>query len=765
MVKKAAVISRLREKMAVDDVLSSGTEPFTIASRIVREFGERLVKHPEVAVLELVKNSYDADATRCTVEHSYPSRISISDDGHGMTLEEFLAGWMRIGTSAKNLHAESRRFERKVSGEKGIGRFAVSYLGRFLTLTTVADDPLRKCRTILTAHFDWPAFDRNADLGTIKVPYELRRAAPKMAIGTTLVATDLRPSTEYIDFRSVQTASLGLLSPYQALLRKLKDDEQLDLPDAPASDQADSDPGFDLIINTQGDDGQRDVAADILKNFVFRCVVGVDRNRLKLRLYRRGEARPFIKVDDRYTSEAGRVYADLRFFPGRKGTFSEMPVDGRLARTWVKEHAGVAVFDRNFRVLPYGTQGDDWLSLAADNVRNERNPKSSVAMRHFPMDPETRQSTQLNYMLRLPYPYQLVGAVQVYGRRSNEQGLHDAGLVVTADRQGFVDNDAFRSLVDVVRSAAEVIAYADREQQQEELRRHVEELAATAQQETQAAITQIRSNANLNASEKKELVQRLVAAQTAASQHEDLSRGREAALEVMSLLGVVAGFMTHEFGTAINHLEQSHAILSRHAKKHPDIAREAATISKHITVLRDFVAYSQGYVRGTSIVPEKPVPAKPRIQQVIRVFGKYAADRKIDIEVDVGSDVMAPKVPLSLYSGIVLNLYTNALKAVTAGKAGGHNEIAIRAWSDGKHHRLQVSDTGIGIPSALGEKVFDPLFSTTDHAKDPLGSGMGLGLTLVRRGARAFGGSVQLVKPPPGYTTCFEVRFPQKDTE
>lgn len=749
-----------------DELLSTGTEPFTIASRIVREFGERLVKHPEVAVLELVKNAYDADATRCTVEYSYPDRISIRDDGHGMTLEEFLDGWMRIGTSGKTIRSESRRFKRKVSGEKGIGRFAVSYLGRFLTLTTVADDPKRKCRTILTAQFDWPAFDQSVDLGQIKVPYELRRAAEDAPIGTTLVATDLRPSTARVDFRHVQTASLGLLSPYQALLRQFKDDDLVDLPEPPPEDVSSNDPGFDLVFNTGGDADESGIAAEILKNSVFRCVVGVDKNRLKLRLYRRGEKKPILKIDDRYASETGRVYADLRFFPARKGTFSDMPVDGRLARTWAKENAGVAVFDRNFRVLPYGTAGDDWLSLAADNVRNERNPQSSVAKRHFPMDQETKQSTQLNYMLRLPYPYQLVGAVQVYGRRSNEQDMHDTGLVVTADRQGFVDNNAFRSLVDIVRSATEAIAYADREQQQEELKQKTEELAATAHEETEAAIIQIRSNANLTTADKNNLVTRLVAAQTAASKHEDLTKGRESALEVMSLLGVVAGFMTHEFGTAINQLEQSHQILVKLSKKHADIAKEAEAMRKHIAVLKDFVAYSQGYVRGTSIVPDKAIPAKPRIQSVIRVFGKYAEDRKIAVHVDVAPGVLAPLIPVSLYGGIVLNLYTNALKAVVAKKAtAAANEIAIRAWNDGKYHRIQVSDTGVGIPSTLNDKVFDPLFSTTDSLKDPLGSGMGLGLTLVRRGAKAFGGQVQLVKPPPGFTTCFEVRFPQKDME
>jgi HSP90 family molecular chaperone len=115
-----------------EPILVSGEEAFTIESRIIREFGERLVKHPEVALLELVKNSYDADARTCTVEHKYPAVITVSDNGHGMTLEEFQTGWMRIGTSAKEAKATSRTFKRSISGEKGIGRFAVRYLGRHL---------------------------------------------------------------------------------------------------------------------------------------------------------------------------------------------------------------------------------------------------------------------------------------------------------------------------------------------------------------------------------------------------------------------------------------------------------------------------------------------------------------------------------------------------------------------------------------------------------------------------------------------------------
>ena len=745
-------------------MLESGRESFTIESRIIREFGERLVKHPEVALLELVKNAYDADATTCTISYSYPKSIVVTDTGHGMTLPEFKRGWMRIGTSSKEGTATSRVYHRSISGEKGIGRFAVRYLGRKLELVTTAYDPKRGFNTTLRATFDWPKFDKNEDLGDVQVPFTVTRAEPDAPIGTTLTITDLRPSTAKINFRQVQTASLGLLSAYQVLLTRSEKDKQQDLPDLPA-DERKSDPGFNLAINTGDKLKPESIAADILQNFVMRCVVAVDKGRLKLRLYRRGEAKATLKIDDKYENEVGRMYADLRFFPARKGTFKGMPVDGRQSRTWLKDHSGVAVFDRDFQVLPYGTAGDDWLGLAADVARNERHPQSSIAKRHFPMTDEARKSTQLNYMLRLPQPSQLVGAVKVFGVRNREQRRGEKGLFATADRQGFVDNAAFRQLIDVVRGAAEAIAHADRELQLEEEARFAEEQAAKARAGTRDAIAQIQASANLSIPEKKSLIKRLVEVDELHAQSDDVKRSREAALETMSLLGIVAGFMTHEFGTAIHDLERSHGILERLSKSHPALREDAKAISEHIVALKDFTAYSQGFVRGTSIVPDKPVPAKPRILQVLRVFGKYASDRGIKVTTEVDPDVMAPLVPLSLYGGIVLNLYTNAMKAVMAKSGGGQQQIAIRAWVEKGLHRLQVSDTGIGIPSAMSERIFDPLFTTTDTKRDLLGSGMGLGLTLVRRGAQAFKGTVEVVEPPPGFSTCFDVKLPMGGNE
>ena len=744
--------------MASLELLDEGTFTFSVASRIVRELGERLVKQPEVAFVELVKNAYDADATVCRLTHDPQQGIEVSDDGHGMTVAEFQSGWMRIGTGAKESTRHSRTFGRVITGEKGIGRFAVRFLGRRLHLESTADDPERGVRTLLTARFDWPEFDRTEDIGRIRVPYQLARANDR-STGTELRVSALRPAAKRVDLDAVRTASVSVVTPYAPLLRKSGSGRGRA---RSAEGGGGGDPGFALEVRQQG--GKRavdpDVARVILGNAVLRAVVELRGDRVRLRVYRGASQQATLEINDQYRNSVREAYADIRFFPKRRGTFADLPVDGRVARRWVKDHGGVAIFDRQFRVLPYGMPGDDWLLLAADTAKRAREPRSSLAKTHFPMDEPTRGSTRLNYMLRLPYPQQLVGVVQVEGRRSVDQATDLEGLVAAADREGFVDNAAFRELYDVVRGAVEAIATEDRDLQQELEREEQELLARALKAETQDAIKEIQANPNLKRSDKNRIVKRLTETEALAQWYEQRAREREATLEVMSLMGVVAGFMTHEFGAALEELERAHTVLKQAGGRDTRMASAAVSVGRRIEALRDFAAYSQGYIRGASARPVSAFPVRPRIRQVTKAFGKYAADREIEIEIDVGPDIMAPLVPVALYNGIVLNLFSNALKAVTAKSGAGDRMVAFRSWNEGGRHYLEVSDTGVGIPTALKERVFDPLFTTTASNRDPLGSGMGLGLTLVRRSAESYGGRVKVTEPTGEFSTCIRVELP-----
>lgn len=81
-----------------------------------------------MAIVELIKNAYDADATTCHVFiDKDQNTLIIEDDGYGITLDEFKQKWMRIASGFKEKEQYSRILKRKLTGAKGIGRFAVRF--------------------------------------------------------------------------------------------------------------------------------------------------------------------------------------------------------------------------------------------------------------------------------------------------------------------------------------------------------------------------------------------------------------------------------------------------------------------------------------------------------------------------------------------------------------------------------------------------------------------------------------------------------------
>ena len=76
---------------------------------------------------------------------------------------------------------------------------------------------------------------------------------------------------------------------------------------------------------------------------------------------------------------------------------------------------------------------------------------------------------------------------------------------------------------------------------------------------------------------------------------------------------MVAGFMTHEFGIALQELETTHKKLAEFGKQDSNFALAAKDFAVHIANLKEFVRYASGYIGGTKTQPSKPYPAKPRI--------------------------------------------------------------------------------------------------------------------------------------------------------
>ena len=172
------------------------TIKFTVASALLSELGERLVGAPHIALAELVKNSYDADATKVIIRFAN-DRIEIIDNGHGMDFTEFRNFWMRIGTPHKQEERVSPKFQRPMTGSKGIGRLSVQFLASNIEIHTVSEE---NTADELRAIVDWAQAVKAGDLIQAEAGYdEIERQTefPKgKQHGTIIILSALKQNYE-----------------------------------------------------------------------------------------------------------------------------------------------------------------------------------------------------------------------------------------------------------------------------------------------------------------------------------------------------------------------------------------------------------------------------------------------------------------------------------------------------------------------------------------------------------------------------------------
>ena len=118
-------------------------QPFKPKAKLLLELGNHLIKDEGIALFELVKNSYDADATDAVIEMRNidsveKGEIVISDNGTGMSLDTVLGVWLEPGTDYRQKQVNSglrtKKFKRIPLGEKGIGRFGAHKLGKKISV-------------------------------------------------------------------------------------------------------------------------------------------------------------------------------------------------------------------------------------------------------------------------------------------------------------------------------------------------------------------------------------------------------------------------------------------------------------------------------------------------------------------------------------------------------------------------------------------------------------------------------------------------------
>lgn len=167
--------------------MASQTFTFVPSARLQRYLGSELIADPNLAIIEFVKNAYDAGAANVDVTFRLAHRerqdttLVIADDGVGMDVQSFEANWMHPGFSSKapdarsstragRSKAERRQAGRIPVGEKGLGRLAAGRLGDTLEVFTRQ----RRSDPWLRVYFEWSAFDdMTKALHRVQIPYEI----------------------------------------------------------------------------------------------------------------------------------------------------------------------------------------------------------------------------------------------------------------------------------------------------------------------------------------------------------------------------------------------------------------------------------------------------------------------------------------------------------------------------------------------------------------------------------------------------------------
>lgn len=192
---------------------------FRVSAELKNILGRDLITSPDIAILELVKNSYDAHASKVeiTFDDDY---LSIADNGKGMSKQDLIDKWLFVAYSAKSDGTEDQsyrdKFKRHYAGAKGIGRISCDRLARYLVLTTRS----AKDNKTEILDVDWKTFEINkkAEFDTINIPHETTESLPVFpetsTTGTILELRALHDRWSREDIKRLKKSLEKMINPF-----------------------------------------------------------------------------------------------------------------------------------------------------------------------------------------------------------------------------------------------------------------------------------------------------------------------------------------------------------------------------------------------------------------------------------------------------------------------------------------------------------------------------------------------------------------------
>ena len=739
---------------------------FVVDTALLTELGERMIGRAYIALAELVKNSYDADALDCRIEFS-AGKITIRDDGHGMSENEFLEHWMRIGTTHKAQQPTSRTLGRSMTGSKGFGRLSAQFLADEMTLESTSVDTPSKT---LYAVVDWSIIQHAHDLDTFNVLWDSRSYVPSYPngskTGTSLTLSRLRSEWDSLAIEALGNELAVLRSPFRRSNRRTFGRSAQDFyVDLVAPQIGNSKASFDawqeaLLANWKArirgslNDGRSARKADVIVEFKAGypdTSESANTFHETIEFPVKAHAKPVPAVDS-------AQFEILIFKPERR---QPGPLKVREMREYLRQFGNVSVYDAGFRLPYYGSledkTGQDWLNIALDQGRR-------LTVSELLPD---RLKVAARYLLDLPAPGRILGAVDINTNRERDVAVRASAmpgecLVLQPGRDRLAPNIAFEQLRELVRFALDLYAnrFALIMYQCAERNRAKE---SPPQALGRAIIALDRNREMIPTSVYSEIRQEVSAARDVAITQEQALDRRAVLLAPLATAGVVALALNHELARESRFLEWTGARLQNIAKEHglpalDAIATDFDDVHRRLHSLRELFAPLLSDVDDAATDRLK---VRSIVRHVVGAMSPLMGGVQFEVA-DISEDLRFPVGSFAEWSAVLQNVLSNAWNALLD---SGHALIVFCGGRDGRTNEwLRVNDTGVGLNVRLDEspKLFEPFerrLEISDENRSVAMGGQGLGLTIVRMIARHRSARVGFVRPQPGFSTTFEISW------
>lgn len=393
---------------------------FKPRARLLLQLGDQLIKNESIALLELAKNAYDADASKVDIVMRHPDSmeegtIEIEDDGFGMTPDIVENVWLEPGSNYKQEQFAERRltpnYKRLPIGEKGIGRFGAHKLGNLIEMTTKSANANE-----VFVRIDWTQFAEHRYLEEVPIRI-VEREHPQHFVGgktgTRIVIKGFRKPWERGMARNVIRAITSITSPFETMDSFKPSFQIIDKPG-----WFDGIITWDKVCDYSLFQFDATISGNVLTDFSYKFTPWNTMTRLRGRNVELSDS--IVENNLRITDDEENPVNLSQYNIGTirfKGYIFDLDTfilkmgvsDKSGFKSYLKSNGGVRVFRDGLRVYDYGEPENDWLSL---DYRRFQQPTKAI-------------SNNL-----------IVGAIDLNREESSD-------LEEKTNREGFVTNDAY----------------------------------------------------------------------------------------------------------------------------------------------------------------------------------------------------------------------------------------------------------------------------------------------------------------------------------